>query len=81
MMNIPDWAWIAWGATSFVSFLVLELVALQNHKYGDTLSENIRRWLGMDPPNSRRQIAVPAFVALLVGFVIWFVPHIVLSVW
>lgn len=75
---IPSWAWIVWGAVTLVSFLALEAVALGNKYDGDTLSENIRRWLGIDPPRPVRQVAVPLFVSVVVGFIAWFIPHLVL---
>ena len=81
MPEIPSWAWIVWGSVSLGSFAVLETVALANKRDGDTLSENLRRWLGIHPSRPARRFAVPAFVVGLAIFVVWFVPHIVLNIW
>lgn len=75
---VPSWAWIAWGVATLGTFLALEAVALGNKYDGDTLSENVRRWLGIDPPRPVRQVAVPLFVSVLAGFLAWFVPHILI---
>ncbi|MEV0616176.1 hypothetical protein AB0I81_22875 [Nonomuraea sp. NPDC050404] len=77
---IPEWMWIAWLAIAAGGFAVLETVALINRRRGDTLSENIRRWLGITPPSVQRRIAVPVFVAVLVAFICWFLPHIVFDI-
>jgi hypothetical protein len=76
MLNIPSWAWITWAAATVVVF-----VALANRRKGDTLSKNLRRWLGINPLRPVKRYTIPVFVAGLVGFVVWFVPHIVLSIW
>lgn len=81
MLGIPSWAWVTWAAASLVTFFILELVALMNNRDHDTLSENLRRWLGINPPRPVRRWTVPLFIVVLVGFVVWFVPHIVLSIW
>lgn len=78
---IPSWAWVVWITGTLTSFAILETVALANRRQGDTLSENIRRWLGIHPPSTVRRVGVPMFVAVLVGFVVWFIPHIVFSLW
>lgn len=80
MPEIPAWMWITWAAIALGGFAILETIALANRREGDTLSENIRRWLGITPPNPRRRILVPAFVAGLLVFVVWFIPHIVFNV-
>ncbi|MEV4474657.1 hypothetical protein [Nonomuraea sp. NPDC049504] len=81
MFGIPSWAWMVWAALSVGSFLILEFAALANTRENDTLSENLRRWLGLDPPRPVRKILAPLFIAGLVGFVVWFVPHILWSLW
>ncbi|MFD8531518.1 hypothetical protein ACFV0L_29270 [Streptosporangium canum] len=81
MLDIPSWAWITWAASSLIGFCVLEFVALTNKRESDTLSENLRRWLGISPPRPVKRYAIPVFVGGLVGFVIWFVPHIALNIW
>lgn len=79
-MNIPEWAWIAWLAVAAGGFAILETIALANRRHGDTLSENIRAWLGITPPNVRRRIAVPIFAAVLIVFLAWFLPHIIFDI-
>lgn len=79
-MSIPEWAWIAWLALAGGGFTILETIALANRRDGDTLSENIRRWLGITPPNARRRVTVPVFAAVLILFVVWFIPHIVFNI-
>jgi hypothetical protein len=76
MLQIPPWAWITWAVVSLASFTVLEAIALLNGRSPDTLSEYLRRWLGVDPPSRARRIGVPLFLAVVLGFVAWFVPHI-----
>jgi hypothetical protein len=71
--------WAIWLLLAAVSFAVLEIIGLVNRRPGDTLSENTRRWLGTD--RTWRTWGALGFVAALVGFVVWFVPHIVFSVW
>lgn len=81
MLGLSSWAWAVWGVASFASFLVLELIALTNKAPGDTLSERLREWLGFVPYRPLRRYTLPAFIALTVGFGVWFIPHITLSVW
>lgn len=66
-------AWIIWLAVTAVSFGALEWVTLQKR---ETLSENLRRWLGIDPPKPWRHMGVAAFTSVVLGFAAWFVPHI-----
>lgn len=68
--------WLAWMTLVAVSFAILEGAAIMSRRTGDTLSETIRRWLGIEPGRPVRRIAVPAFVVVLIGFVAWFLPHI-----
>lgn len=77
---IPAWMWIVWLAVAAGGFAILETIALANRRDGDTLSENIRRWLGITPPSTRRRIAVPVFVGALILFLVWFLPHIVFNI-
>jgi len=48
---------------------------------GNTFSETIRRWLGVDRHPWYTRWAAWAFASVLIGFVGWFVPHILLSIW
>ncbi|WP_326644572.1 hypothetical protein OIE67_25700 [Nonomuraea fuscirosea] len=77
---IPEWMWIAWLAVAAGGFAILEIIALINRRRGDTLSERTRAWLGITPPNARRRIAVPVFAAVLILFLVWFLPHIIFDI-
>lgn len=67
-------AWIIWLTVTAFSFGVLEWVTFRRH---ETLSENVRRWLGIEPRKPWRRIGLPAFIAVMLGFTAWFIPHIV----
>lgn len=75
------WAtiWAAWLALLAISFAILEGIALWRKAPGDTLSENIRIWIGTK--RGWKSAGVLGFIAGLLGFMIWFVPHIVWEVW
>lgn len=77
-MSLPDWAWAAWGLAVLATFAVLEGIALLNRRDGDTLSEHLRRWLGIDPANERRKAAVPLFIAAVVALAAWLIPHLLM---
>ncbi|MFG1602859.1 hypothetical protein [Actinoplanes sp. NPDC049265] len=62
-----------------MTFAVLEGIALVRRAPGDTLSENTRHWLGTD--RTWKTGGALGFVAALVGFIVWFVPHIVFRSW
>lgn len=66
-------AWIIWLTVTAFSFAVLEWVTFRKQQ---TLSENLRRWLGVEPRKPWRRVGIPAFMAVMLGFVAWFVPHI-----
>jgi hypothetical protein len=75
------WAriWTVWLAVVAATFAVLEGIALVRRQPGDTLSENTRHWLGTD--RTWTTWGALGFVIALVGFVVWFVPHIVFNAW
>lgn len=81
MTGMPTWAWIVWLVAALGGFAILETIALANRRDGDTLSENIRRWLGIYPPSPMKRFFLPAFVFGMVAFFVWFIPHIVFQVW
>lgn len=66
-------AWLVWLGVTVGSFAVLEALALVDHTEGDTLSERIRAWLGIQPVKQWRL----ASSAALLGLLIWFGWHIV----
>lgn len=69
------WGW--WLAFFALSFAILETIALIDRSTEDTLSENTRRWLGTN--KTWKTGGALAFIVALVGFVIWFIPHIVFN--
>lgn len=76
-----DWIvenyWAAFLALAAAGFAIWEGVALAARRTDRTLSYKIREWLGIDPQRPHRVAASVVFVLLLVGFVAWFIPHIV----
>lgn len=66
--------WVVWLSVAAVSFAALEWITFRRHQ---TLSENLRRWLGIEPRKPLRRLGVPAFIAVVLGFAAWFIPHIV----
>lgn len=73
--------WAGWLIAVAVSFAFLEGYALWTKRTGDTLSENTRRWLGIQPVRPWRRWGVGLFSAVLMGFVAWFLPHITIGLW
>lgn len=71
--------WSAWLLVVAASFAVLESIALARRADGDTLSANIRRWLGTD--KTWKTWGAAGFAVALIGFVGWFIPHIVWKAW
>jgi hypothetical protein len=61
--------WIVW----ILAFFAIEGFALRNNKVGDTLSENIREWIGTNNPS--RTWAMWILRIGLGGLLIWAVPH------
>jgi hypothetical protein len=49
MVKTDTWGflWIAWALTSLGSFLVIELIAIFTHRMDRTLSDNLRKALGI----------------------------------
>lgn len=65
---IPDWMWYTWVGI----FAVLEVIAIVNRHEGDTLSELLRRVLGIFPQKQWKILGV----GLTIAFVVWFGWHI-----
>lgn len=74
-MEIITEYWYAWIGL----FLVLEGVALRNDKAGDTLSENVWKFLGVNGWK------VPKFPwlrrGMFAGLFVWLIPHFFLGWW
>lgn len=66
--------WIVWAAFTLASFAVLEWLTIRR---GQTLSANLRRWMGVEPRKPWRHIGIATFVGAVLAFVAWFIPHIV----
>lgn len=79
--HVPSWAWGVWVVLSLGTFVALETFALRSKSEGDTLSENIRRWLGVEPAQPWKRYTSLAFCLIMTGFTIWFIPHILWAVW
>lgn len=62
--------WIVW----ILAFFAIEGFALRNNKVGDTLSENIREWIGTNNP-SRTWAMWIARIIVAAGLV-WALPHL-----
>lgn len=60
----------------FLAFAIPEAYAVVSKKRGDTLSENIRRWLGIEPRKPRGKVMRLLWVLSGVVFFVWFIPHI-----
>jgi hypothetical protein len=69
--------WIIWISVALGMFAILEGVAITNRESGDTLTEVLRKWLGVNPPKASRRVAVGTFASLLVSLVVWLVLHVV----
>jgi len=72
---IPAGYWLFWlGVLVLAGFAVPEFIAIRNKQSGDTLSENIRRWLKTDTPGGGASwLAVWSTLALVLG---WLLGHI-----
>lgn len=66
--------WLVWLGIILVGFAVPEWVAIRNKQTGDTLSENIRRWLRTDTPGGG-WTWLGVWVTLL-GVWVWLCGHI-----
>lgn len=73
---VADWLWVVWIVACLATFGVLEGIAIVNRTEGDTLTENLKRWLGIDPPRPWKRAGIATFTSVVLGFVSWFVPHI-----
>ena len=72
---IPAGYWLFWlGVLVLAGFAVPEVIAIRNKQNGDTLSENIRRWLKTDTPGGGASwLAVWSTLALVLC---WLLGHI-----
>lgn len=70
--------WLAFLVTALVGFAIPEAVAITRKQSGDTLSENIRRWLRTDTPGGG--LSWLAVWTTLLAVVVWLGGHI-LEIW
>lgn len=81
-MNAFDyWSWFMVAFVGLlVAFGVWETGAIVSGHREWTFTYKIRTWLGIE---QKKPViwAVVVFTLTLVGFVVWFVPHIVLGWW
>lgn len=68
--------WALWLGGLLAFFGVAEGLSLANKLPGDTFSETLRRWLGLEPRKPWRQWGMLAFTVLFGGFAVWFEAHI-----
>jgi amino acid permease len=66
--EINAWWWFAWA----MIFVVLEGIAIFNRTKGDTLSELLKKILGIFPVRSWSVVGI----TIIIGFVVWFGWHI-----
>jgi hypothetical protein len=72
------WFWLAWGGV----FLVGEGVALARNAAGDTLSEQVWRWLRVTPGKVKVSSALVRFPSYIVGAVlVWLFGHFLWGWW
>jgi hypothetical protein len=71
-----DWFWPAWLALLAGGFAFAETWALVSRGRGGTLSEKLRRWLGLDPPRPGRRWAFVVVTVALVGVAVWLPGHL-----
>ncbi len=70
--------WLAWGAV----FVVGESIALARTASGDTLSEQVWRWLKVTPgktPASSALLRWPTYA--VAGLLVWLTLHLTLGWW
>lgn len=70
------WVWIIWAAGALASFLIIELTAVFTNHMERTLSEELRRWLGIYPVRPWRKLGGVLFASLLLAAVGVFIWHI-----
>lgn len=79
MNGFDYWSW--YTAAVGIGFAVWETAAIMLGKRQWTFTYKIRQWLGIDPVRPWRLPASIAFSMAMVGFTVWFIPHIVLGWW
>lgn len=79
-MNAFDfWPWFL--AAIVAGFTLWETSAIVQDRREWTLTFKIRTWLGIETNRPHRVWASIAFVIALIGFNVWFIPHIVFGWW
>lgn len=65
-----DWYDILWkfgGLVGLAYFLTIEGIAIATHNMAGTLSEHLRKWLGIYPVKPWRKLGGFAFTVLVIG--------------
>jgi hypothetical protein len=77
-VEIGSWGilWIVWAAGALLTFLAIELTAIFTHRMDRTLSENLRKWLGIYPVKPWRKLGGVVFSSTLLSLVGIFIWHI-----
>lgn len=67
-MSNWGWLWAIWATLALAGFFVIELDAVFTHHLERTLSDNLRKWLGIYPPKPWRKLGGLLFATgLLAG--------------
>lgn len=64
-----------------IGFAVWETAAIVTGHRDRTLTYKIRVWLGIETKRPHRLWASIAFTVGLIGFNVWFIPHIIFGWW
>lgn len=71
-----NWYWPIFTVVALLAFAIPEAIGIINEGKGGSYTESIKKWLGVDPSKTSRRVGSTIFIAALVLFTIWFVPHI-----
>ncbi len=79
MSDFDFWTWFV--ILTGGGFAFWETAAIVGGHREWTFTYRIRTWLGIEHPKPWRVPASIAFAVAMVGFTVWFVPHIVFGWW
>jgi Na+/H+ antiporter NhaC len=77
-MNYWDYIWAGFLTAVMLIGAILEWLGYISGKNG-TLSDTLRRWLGIDPVQHYRNMAVPLFISGVIAIVVWLSLHLISS--